>query len=72
MPSLVSSPVYTKEQAGYVQHYVPVDDGNKRCGTCAFFTEGTCDLVIGLIEPYGGCEFYQPATYLKDVTPFLV
>jgi hypothetical protein len=50
----------TKEEAGYIEH---MDTGDRRCSTCDMYTTGTCSLVIGLIEPYGGCKFYEPKNY---------
>lgn len=53
-----------KEAAGYIEHE---DPGLRRCSSCIMYTNGSCDLVEGLIEPYGGCNFYEPADWVQDL-----
>jgi hypothetical protein len=57
----VRDPMITKIQAGYIEHS---DNGVRRCSSCRFYTEGTCDLVTGMIEPYGGCNLYEVADWV--------
>lgn len=61
MPLPVYDPVITKDQAGYQEH---MDNGIKRCASCIHYTEGTCEIVTGMIEPYGGCNFYEVADWV--------
>lgn len=63
MPAPVTDPYVTKEQAGYTEH---TDDGMRRCSTCAMYTDGSCDLVTGMIEPYGGCNLYEQAQWVDS------
>jgi hypothetical protein len=50
-----------KEQAGYTEH---MDNGIRRCASCRFYTKGSCEFVTGMIEPYGGCNLYEAATWV--------
>lgn len=61
MPVPVSDPQVLKEQAGYHEN---MNNGIKRCASCRFYSDGTCEIVTGMIEPYGGCNFYQVADWV--------
>lgn len=43
-----------KEQAQY-----QIAMGPEQCGNCVMFRSGSCDLVIGMIEPYAVCEYWE-------------
>jgi hypothetical protein len=62
MPQPTTDPSVTKEDAGYIEH---MDDGMRRCSTCVMYNNGSCDLVLGMIEPYGGCNLYEAAPWVN-------
>lgn len=33
--------------------------GPEQCANCVMFKTGSCDLVIGMIEPYAVCEYWE-------------
>lgn len=32
----------------------------RQCATCDMFKSGSCDKVMGIIEPYAVCEYWIP------------
>lgn len=44
----------TKEQAQY-----QIALGPEQCANCVMFHSGICDLVLGLIEPYTVCRYWE-------------
>lgn len=53
--------VITKEQAGYRYGMA-----SPQCANCVMYRSGSCDLVMGLIEAYALCDYWEPST--GDVT----
>jgi hypothetical protein len=47
--------VVTKEQAEY---QLSLQDA--QCECCEMYKTGECDLVIGMIEPYAVCKYFEP------------
>lgn len=44
-----------KARAGY-----QISGGPEQCANCVMFKSGSCDLVMGLIEPYAMCIHWEP------------
>lgn len=45
----------SKQEAEY---QLSVQDA--QCEGCSMYTNGSCDLVLGMIEPYAVCKFFEP------------
>lgn len=48
-------PQISRNAAGYISPS-PI---TAQCGNCAMFTDGSCDLVLGLIETFGICAYWE-------------
>lgn len=44
----------SKMEAGY-----QLSIGSEQCENCVMFRSGSCDLVIGMIEPYAICRYWE-------------
>lgn len=57
-----------KASAGY-----KLSIGPNQCGNCIMFHSGSCDLVLGLIESYAVCDYWeQDPGDLTSVGQYLV
>lgn len=45
----------TKEQAGYRYGMA-----TPQCANCVMYSAGSCDLVMGIIEAYALCDYWEP------------
>lgn len=45
----------TKQEA----KYTPVSPGAEQCANCAMSRMGNCTLVLGMIEPYAVCKYWE-------------
>lgn len=44
----------SKQDAGYT-----IAPGAEQCENCIMFKSGSCDLVMGIIEPYAVCLYWE-------------
>jgi hypothetical protein len=68
-------PILEKHKAGYE----PTSSRNRGCRFCAAFTwgehpvaDGSCTLVRGRVNPYGGCRFFDRRTVRADVGRYVL